>query len=404
MLNVGIDWGLSGSYYVILSDDGEIVKDDPVGSSFEDIMDFADMLLKMAPETEQIRVGIDRKRCPLVSVLLSEELTVYALNPKSTDRARDIFQPAGEKDDGGDAFVHAQMVRMSHRRLSALEKRDDLHVKLSCLLRTRRAQVKMRSKLYQMLNSMLADWARGLYRLCPALQRTWVQDLLAEFPLDQDLATVHGNALNRFIRNHRMAPETERKIREFREQPYSEYDEQMAQFRRKQIRSHLDLIQTISEKVKEAESQIADLLEGSPEAAIFRTLPAQGDLTVAALVVLFGTDRTTDRNWRQYASFAGVSPITKESGNTRKVVMRKACDEMLRDALIDLAFATYRKDDCWASDYYRRKRDEGQSHHSALRRLAHRWVKILYFMWKRQADYDEDYHRRRRRERGGIAA
>jgi transposase len=37
--------------------------------------------------------------------------TVYSINPKSVDRARDRFSPAGAKDDSRDAQVLADLIR-----------------------------------------------------------------------------------------------------------------------------------------------------------------------------------------------------------------------------------------------------------------------------------------------------
>lgn len=407
MLFVGIDWGLSGSYYVILSSDGTNVKANEVGPDYEEIVEFADMLAQMQEEGKEIRVGIDRKRCPLVQALLAHGLTVYAINPKSANRARELFQPAGQKDDAGDARTHAEVVRSRWRQMTPLEPRDELAARLSCLLRQRHADVKMRTGLYQRLKALLADCAPGLHRLCCHLNRQWTQDLLLEFPLDQDLAEAHGNALNRFLRNHQMGEKTEQSIRQLHgneDAVHLVHSEQMARLYQKQIRSLIKLIRTVTERIKVAEEQIAAALEEVPEAELLESLPIGGELTQATLVVLFRADPKGERGWRQYASFAGVSPITRQSGNQRDVRRRRACDQVLRHGLVHFAFGTSSKPHCWASAYYDRKRAEGHGHYSALRCLAHRWVKIIYSMWVNKTPYDENYHLQRRRERGSRAA
>jgi hypothetical protein len=399
---VGIDWGHNESTYVILSDTGQIVNIDSVRRTTDQISRFAGDIAERAEEAgEELRVGIDRKNCLLVRHLLDEGITVHAINPKSANRARPIFQPDGEKSDGGDAFLHGELVRTSHRNFRPIQSQDEVVVCLRRLLRSRRAKVKERTANIQRLKDLLADRAPGLHSLAENLNHRWIRDLLEEFPLDEDLAAAHGNTINRFVRNHPIGRSTERKLREVAAGQPGELPAREADTWRRQVRSLLRIIEMFSEEIEADEEQIGDLLEGESCARIFRGLYGAGDVTVAAFLVLFGVDREMDRGWREYASHAGVSPVTRESGRQRTVRMRRACDELLRDALTRFAFCTSRKEDCWASGYYERKRAEGKTHYGALRCLAHRWVKVLHAMWRKGERYDEDYHRRRRRRRGG---
>jgi hypothetical protein len=67
-------------------------------------------------------------------------------------------------------------------------------------------------------------------------------------------------------------------------------------------------------------------------------------------------------------------------------------------ALSDLAFTTaFSVGGCWARSFYHRKRTEGKDHYEALRAVALRWVKIMWAMWDQDAQYDEHYHRSRKR-------
>jgi hypothetical protein len=99
---------------------------------------------------------------------------------------------------------------------------------------------------------------------------------------------------------------------------------------------------------------------------------------------------------QELAARWGVAPITKASGRSRLVKYRRACDEYMRGALMYFAFNTAHRSDCWAQDYYRRKRAAGVTHYGALRCLAQRWLKILCRMWNDRAPYDEELHRQRR--------
>lgn len=404
MVTVGIDWGMHSHHYAILSDTGEVVKEDSIPRTVEAITRLVQTIRDRAPEDGQAEVGIDRKDCVVTRLLLAEGVTVYHLNPRSAARAREIFLPAGQKDDSADARVHARLVRANRSGLRPMRARSGRATRLRCLLQHRKSLVKARAGFYQRLNDSLSSWSPALWRLPGELSCQWKQDLLHKWPLGQDLAAAHGNAVNAFVRNHRMGQKTEQAIRQARKGQSLEHGEQMAAFYREQVRSLLDLIQQLTEKIEAAAERIGQLVDQHPRAELFRSLPAGGDLTVAALMVLFRTDEEPKRDWRQYASYAGVSPVTKESGQKRKVIMRKACNEMLRDSLQHLAYATSRQPGCWARQFYQKKRDQGHGHYAALRCLAHVWVKIIYAMWQKDAPYSERHHRERRRQRGNRAS
>lgn len=94
-----------------------------------------------------------------------------------------------------------------------------------------------------------------------------------------------------------------------------------------------------------------------------------------------------------------MAPLTIQSGKYRTVRCRYAADHTLRQAMTHFAFNTAFTDGCWASDFYQRKRTEGKAHHTALRCLAQRWLKILYRMWKDRVPYDETYHQNQQQQR-----
>ena len=132
-----------------------------------------------------------------------------------------------------------------------------------------------------------------------------------------------------------------------------------------------------------------------PDAQVFQTLPINADNTIAHLLAGFGEDREQARSAQSLAAAWGVAPVTMASGKTKTVRRRRAADHTMNQALLNFAFNTAMTAECWASDFYRRKRAEGTAHYTALRCLAQRWVKVLYAMWKHQTPYDEQHHRQR---------
>jgi len=69
--------------------------------------------------------------------------------------------------------------------------------------------------------------------------------------------------------------------------------------------------------------------------------------------------------------------VTKRSGKYRHCHQRWACDKHLRHAIY--LFAEKSLSRCaWAQTYYQHHRQKDRSHANALRRLGHRWLKIIH--------------------------
>ena len=89
------------------------------------------------------------------------------------------------------------------------------------------------------------------------------------------------------------------------------------------------------------------------------------------------------------AHTSGVAPVLKQSGNKRLVHRRYRCSKFLRQG-----FHEYAKESIlhskWAAAYYKQQRDKGSSHHTAVRSLAYKWIRIIYRCWMDKTIYDED--------------
>ena len=87
-------------------------------------------------------------------------------------------------------------------------------------------------------------------------------------------------------------------------------------------------------------------------------------------------------------SYAGTSPITRQSGKQRFVLARHVHNDRLLDALGRQAFTALTASPA-ARAYYDQLRDRGKDHNAALRQLANRLVGILHGCLKTRTTYDE---------------
>jgi transposase len=86
-------------------------------------------------------------------------------------------------------------------------------------------------------------------------------------------------------------------------------------------------------------------------------------------------------------SYAGIAPVTRQSGKRKQVVMRYGCNQQLRDAVYHWSRVSLQKDER-TREHYARLRQRGHGHGRALRGVADRLLAVLISMLKNQSPYD----------------
>jgi len=120
-------------------------------------------------------------------------------------------------------------------------------------------------------------------------------------------------------------------------------------------------------------------------------LPGLGPKLGPRLLAEIGSDRSRFENAAALQCYAGTAPVTIQSGQMTKHVMRHACHDGLRHA-VHLWADLSRQRCAWAQAYYQAHRETDQSHSCALRCLGQRWLKILWSMWQTGDTYDAERH------------
>jgi len=139
------------------------------------------------------------------------------------------------------------------------------------------------------------------------------------------------------------------------------------------------------DKIGQLDSQISELLDAHPDAALVRSLPGMGaTLTAEFLAAAGGITRFTSPD--QLASAAGLAPVLQQSGKVRYLQRATSGDRALQMIFYQAAFCALQRDPA-SRTYYNRKRREGKTHHQAVIALARRRVNVPHAILRTRQPY-----------------
>jgi transposase len=148
------------------------------------------------------------------------------------------------------------------------------------------------------------------------------------------------------------------------------------------------LVEQIRLLTSRIEHHVASLDDGR----IVMSFPRAGHLCAAQILAELGSVRERFDSDAQLAAEAGVAPVTYQSGKSKSVTFRWACNHRLRAALTCLADNS-RHASAWAHHVYAAARARGCDHPHAIRILARAWVRVIWRAWTDRKPYDPANHR-----------
>ncbi len=152
-------------------------------------------------------------------------------------------------------------------------------------------------------------------------------------------------------------------------------------------RDLLELLDRLNPTIAELTQAIEQEVEKYPAAQRLMTHPGVGALTALAFVLIIG-EAGRFQCGTQIAAYLGLVPEEDSSGESRRLGhISKQGSGLMRFFLVEAAQVTVRSDPEWRSKYF----------HLAMRRgrkiakvaMARRLSVRLYWMWRKQWDYEQ---------------
>ena len=302
---MGLDESDSSYAELVFDEAGEEVYRRNVQHTADGLSEFGGWIHARVAEGMELLGSLERPHGRMVEFLLDHGVTVYPINPKSLDRARDRYRPNGANDDWFDAFVLGNSLRVDHMHLRPLRPDSDEATELRLLTKDRLRQTQQRTRCMNRLSQALKEYYRRPLEVFPDLTTGIAQDFLRRFPTPEAIQRLKWRPWLSFARKHGKSEAQARAM-------YEKLTADQAPVKAHIVRAKSLLVLHLAEElavvnraVKDCEREIERFFSSSQLVEVARSLPACKTGTVLPNAV--GPDRRRRRP-------LGVLPASSSTG------------------------------------------------------------------------------------------
>jgi transposase len=338
----------------------------------------------VAGEPATMAAALEVPHGPIVEALLACGISAFAVNPKQVDRFRDRYTVNGAKDDRRDAHVIAMSLVTDPQAFKKLSIESPFTLRIRELSRTLDDLDNERRRLSNQLRDLLIRYFPAILTLCPAVDEPWIWALLALAPLPAKAKRLTANRLESILKKHRVRRLTATDVRDKLQRECLQVAAHSAAAIAEHVGILIPLIEAFDAQYRHVFKTLKVVVNqttSAPESqehrtvALMRTLPGIG-VVVSTTLLGEAAAVLAASNGRAFRCYAGVAPITKQSGKSRRVSMRYGCNKRIREACYHWARTSVQRD-VNSRSHYSRLREAGHSHGRALRGVCDRLISIL---------------------------
>ncbi len=400
---VGVDWATESHAVCVVDSGGNRVEQFDIPNTPEGLCGLIGRLSGLARgEGGSVEISIEVPHGPVVDTLLDGGFTVFTINPKQVDRFRDRYSPTGAKDDRRDAFVLANALRTDPQAFHRIDPDRPAVVELR---EWSRIDQELRQELGAEANRVYAQLLRSAphwLKLCPAANEPWFWAMLELAPTPQAASELTLAKVQAVLRAHRIRRLSGGEVLEAWQLAIAGTAEGVVAAVGARLSLLIPRLRLLHRQRRRAEQELNRCIDAcravfAPRAGrpddleIALSLPGIG-LRVTASFFGEAGRCLADRDLQSFRAQTGMAPITKASGKTRLVVMRRACNPRLRDACFHWARIAVQRD-ARAKTRYADLRAKGHSHARALRGVTDRLADRFFAMLDQGTLYDPNHRR-----------
>jgi transposase len=399
---VGIDWADQAHQVSLREAGGERIEEKSFDHSGAGLRSMVEWLIKRTDgRTDEVAVAIEVTRGAIVEALLERGFAVFAINPKQLDRFRDRHTVAGAKDDRRDAFVLLHSLSTDPQAFRRLRIEDPAIMRLREHARMYEELKQDLRRLTNQLRAQLHRYYSQMLTLCSPADEPWLWDLIERAPLPAQGAKLKERSVEKILRDHRIRRVSAAEVVESLRAPSLPVAPGAAEAARDHVVMLLPRIRLTQEQLDRVEVALRRLLDemeategemgGHRDVEITRSWPGQG-VIVAATMLAEASRPLGCRDYHWLRALCGVAPVTRQSGKSRQVIMRQACNERLRTAVHWWAGCAVVHDPR-ARALYQSHKARGHTHGRSIRAVADRLLRDLVVCLAKQEAYRPELRR-----------
>lgn len=386
MYFIGVDWADSKHDICVLDPDGQIIREFEISN---DQHGFDILRKRIFRLQDDVEINIERPDGLIVDWLVRNGYTVYVTPPTSLHHRR----PRRSKDDKGDAYLLAYLLRIKDNECRLLASRSDIVEEMRQLLRAYDDMVREQRRQGNRLTYLLKQYYPSALKLFCQPYRLISLAFLEKYPTPEMARTASVDDLSQFLRDNRYSGKKvdDKAVEMFNLLQAPAPSAAVHTGLMIHVQVLIPLLRHIYYSRTDLRKRVLKLFPVHPDMAWWNTIPGAQNLTGARLLAWIGDDRVRFPNANTLQATAGTAPVTRRSGKSRSVEFRQACSHKLRKAVDDLARQSAKKSQ-WAKEYYDAQVARGHGSARAYRALGNRWLSIIWKLWQTKTPYDEQIH------------
>jgi transposase len=385
----GLDWA-SRSHAVCIIDERGTVR-----SQFEVSHDAAGLaeLCRCLKAARVTAVAIERPSGLVVDTLLEAGLQIVPIHPNVVKATRPRYRSHGGKSDATDAYLLADLLRTDGHRFKPLAPQSDEIRALRAMVRGRDDLVATRVQLANQLRELLQSFWPGAAEVFADVDSPIALAFIQRYPTPESASRLGPKRIAAFCAQHaysgrRAAEDLLERLRQAAAVALGELE---IEAKGELACSLARVLERLVEQIRLLTSRIEHAVAASEDGQVIMSFPRAGRICAAQILAELGSVRERFDDVERLTAEAGVTPITYESGKSKAVAFRWACNHRLRAAITCLADNS-RHASAWAAAIYEKARSRGCDHPHAIRILARAWLRVIWRAWQDRQPYDAQRH------------
>lgn len=385
----GLDWASQNHAVCIIDETGSVHSRFDIAHDAAGIVDLCRRLRAAGSPP----VAIERPSGLVVDNLVEAGFTVVPIHPNAVKASRPRYRSHGAKSDASDAYLLADLLRTDGHRFRPLAPQSDDIRALRALVRGRDDLVATRVQLANQLRSLLESFWPGAAAVFAEIDSPIALAFVERYPTPESASRLGIKRMAAFCAQHaycgRRSPEE--LLSRLRQAPAATCGELEMEAKGELACSLARTLARLVEQIRLLTGRIEHHVASCEDGRIIMSFPRAGHICAAQILAELGSVRERFDSDAQLAAEAGVAPVTYQSGKSRCVTFRWACNHRLRAALTCLADNS-RHASAWAAQLYAQARGRGCDHPHAVRILARAWLRVLWRAWVDRKPYDPTLH------------